>query len=416
MNHVLECMHCWHTLATSIVLALLVLGCVQNAPEAVSNSSEPLEAGADENVESANVGPFDSTPTEQDNAQIVSRQEFRKSPEIPTLAERQTLPDCEGVIFSVLPVDLKEVDSITPLGNLGPPGHTFPTEHVFFHFNSGDASTELFSLHAPADVYITSISGGSGLTQDPFDYTIYFALCKDVIGYYNHVKELSPALEKVKSSGTCQKNPGTSYEYCENKLDLVKAGAEMGKVGRLQGNFDFGLVDLRIQNQFAKPERYGIRSLHIQCPFDYYGDELKQVFFAKIERNDANQCGTVAQDVPGTLQGNWFFQDARADSGSDWDKYLAFVYDNLDPSLQVVSIGGTFTSAGTWTFSPSDNGTVNRSFSQVVPDGKTYCFEGTGQSGIIVVQMVGATELKIERQNGSCSSTMSFQKPYSYTR
>ena len=156
--------------------------------------------------------------------------------------------------------------------------------------------------------------------------------------------------------------------------------------------------------------------MHIQCAFDYFEEEMKQKFFEKIARNDEKQCGTVEQDIAGTLQGNWFFQNARADSGSDWDKYLAFVFDNLEPAKQVISVGGTFTNAGTWKFNPTSTGTINRSFAQVTPDGKIYCYESSNQEGRIIVRMQSETQLIIEHQNQKCSDNVAFQKSATYNR
>ena len=127
----------------------------------------------------------------------------RRNSEIPTEEERQQLPDCENVFFSTPPVDLSEVTEITPLGNLGPPGHTVPTDHTYIGVGER-GSGKVFELFAPADVYITSVSWSKGITQDPIDYTIYFALCKDVIGYYNHVKSTSIELNKLTDKVECE--------------------------------------------------------------------------------------------------------------------------------------------------------------------------------------------------------------------
>ncbi len=341
---------------------------------------------------------------------------FRDSPETPSEYERVQLPECGNVLYSTVPVDLSKVIEITPLGNLGPPGHTFPTEHTFIHFSAGGTTTETHPLYMPADVRILLISLSYGATQDPVDYTIYFASCKDVIGYYNHVKEIFPELQKMVDNGRCEFTGETKTTRCNVQIfESIKAGTLVGRVGRLQGNFDFGTFDLSKNLTFANPSRYGIRSLHIQCPFGYYDSNNREKFFNLITRNDAEQCGSVAQDVAGTLKGNWFFGNSRADMGTDWNKYLAFVNDNKDPSTQVVSIGGTFTDAGKLEFKPQSSGMVNREFSQVKPDDNIYCYEGS-ISGRIVVQMTSDTQLKIEKQNGSCAGSFAFSNPTIYER
>ena len=388
-------------------------------------AAEPGTSPAPENVPPAVPPESDhSLPnTEQGSSSeripsgTENHRQQRTSIEFPTGEEKEKLPSCNNTFFTHAPVDLGVINEITPLGNLGPPGHTFPTEHTFIHLHSGGSSSVVYPLSAPADIFITSMSKGVGFTQDPVDYTIYFALCKEVIGYHNHVKELSPELEQIFASGKCNWNPGDSkYTYCENSLNLVKAGSLLGKVGGLQGNFDLGMIDTRETLLFANPSRYGMRSLHIQCPYDYYVPDLKAKLLGFIKRTDSEKCGTVAQDILGTLQGNWFFGEARADMGSDWNKYLAFVNDNTNPSLQVISIGGQFTNAGMWTFSPETSGAVNRDFSQVKPGEEMYCYHSEGQQGKILVKLTSATELQIEKQEGSCSGQMTFRNPTKYGR
>lgn len=341
---------------------------------------------------------------------------FRQNPEIPSEKEMGQISDCSDKLYSAAPVDLAKIAEITPLGNLGPPGHTFPTEHAFFHITTGGTTTETIPLYSPGDIHISLITINYGSTQDPVDYTTWFALCKDVLGYYNHVKEISADLQKIVDENNCSFQGETKVTRCNiETLSPIKSGTLIGRVGRLQGNFDFGTIDLRKTLGFANPNRYGTRSLHIQCPFDYYDSPIKSKFYDLISRTDGT-CGITAQDVPGTLKGNWFFGSSRADSGTDWDKYLAFVEDNEDPSTSVVSIGGYFTDAGKWEFKPKTSGLVNREFSHVTPGGNVYCYESESQSGRIVVQLVSEKQLKIEKQSGSCSESFTFNKPTLYDR
>lgn len=340
----------------------------------------------------------------------------RQSPEFPTQAELSQIPACDGEQFVTAPIDIKKIMGISPLGNLAPPGHTLPTEHMFFHITAGGTTTETVPLRSPADVYLTLISIGHGFTQDPADYTLYFALCKDVVGYYNHVKALSPELETLVSQSSCM-FPGESKQTRCNiqTLHQVANGAEMGSVGRLQGNFDLGLIDFRKRLTFANPNRYGTRSLYIQCPLDYYNTEGKAALYNLLERNDG-RCGRTGQDVPGTLKGNWFYGPARADMGGDWDKLLAFADDSKNPSLSVISIGGVIGPAEKWEFTAESSGTRNRAFGDVVPNGEMYCYESSGKSGRVIVQLASATELKIEKQNESCATSRVFVNPSTYKR
>src|SRR5262245_2996759 len=58
--------------------------------------------------------------------------------------------------FTVSPLDLSKTPIITPLGNLNPPGHVLPTDHVYFYQVNFDlwprpTATEMLPVVAPAD-------------------------------------------------------------------------------------------------------------------------------------------------------------------------------------------------------------------------------------------------------------------------
>lgn len=348
---------------------------------------------------------------------------WRETPEIPSEAEMQELPDCDGLTFTDYPVDMKEIYEITPIGNLAPPGHTFPTDHSYLHIHAGGESSESIELYAPADVYIENVYSMTGATTDPIDYTIYFSLCKDIIGYYNHVKELSPQLEAMLKDVNCEDFGQQESTACsKNLLEKVDAGTLIGKVGGLQGNFDFGLIDLRKELDYVNINRYPTRSRYVQCVYDYYPKEMQETFFSLIKRNSSDKCGIIQQDVEGTLQGNWFNEDASQEYVVDWTQYLAFVHDNSYPDISVISIGGIVTDATKFEFSAQDSGTKNMNFADVTVDGNIYCYEDEdplshGQDdGKILVKMESATNIQIEWQSGSCSSTEAFKNSEHYER
>lgn len=343
--------------------------------------------------------------------------------EIPSGKEREQLPECDDLKFSTFPVDMNQVKSITPIGNLGPPGHTFPTDHPHIHigeYQSGKAHP----IYAPADVYITSVAWQEGITQDPVDYVIYFALCRDIVGYYNHVKTISDEVNKIIEKVECESFSTNSKGSCTKVLlDRVEEGTLLGEVGLKQGNFDFGMIDLRKKLDFIRPERYPERTQHISCAFDYYGKIMKEQFYDLIEREDGT-CGHIMQDVPNTLKGNWFHESAPAENVVEWDVYLAFVNHYEVPSIQVVSIAGIFTEPSLYEFIPKQSGLVNREFSQVTADGNIYCYQSesvireweTKPRGKIIVQLIDDETLKIEHQSGACTGKFSLRNPATYMR
>ena len=316
--------------------------------------------------------------------------------------------------------NLNEVYDITPLGNLGPPGHTLPTEHMYFHISSGGTAMRTIPLRAPGDIYILEVSGGEDVDQGEF--SMFFALCKDVIGYFIHIKALSAEVKDLVREIECTVwtvNPGN---VCARRLVRhVPAGTVLGEVGDIQGNFDFGAYDYRTNLEYANQHRYGNpdatgfsrpRSLSIVCPLDLYDDETRSELYAKIARTAEPQCGVVMQDVPGTLQGNWFLPNAAIHSG---DQALAFVHDNGDPSTAVISIGGTFMTYTKWQFKPQTAGLTNRGFADVTLDENIYCYKAD-QPGRIIVRLSSATELVIEHQQESCTGAAEFESPTTYMR
>ena len=365
---------------------------------------------------------------EGQSRQPAPRSEFRTHPDAPSAAERERLPSCERAAFRVAPVDLTQLSEITPLGNLQPPDHTTPTEHTYLQFaDEQDRTTTVYPLYAPAGITLLLVKSSAGV-PDPEDHSISFALCKDVYGYFNHVKFLSDEVATLLAGRKCFEFADGNAGACENPLfESVPEGTLLGRVGRLQGNFDFGALDMRVTHTFANPERYQFaRTPHIVCPYDYYEGELREQLYALLPRTQEPRRGVVALDEPGTLQGAWFQPGSDAVIG--WDQQLAFVTDNYDPAIAVIAAGGTFTEPGRVEFTPTTGGTVNRAFRDVTSDGTLYCYErdGSGRhervrhpdllSGKVLVQLVRATELQIERQPGHCGAADAFSAPTTYFR
>ncbi len=376
-----------------------------NQVEENYSKSEDLDTEKSQEAHTQKGNFLDGQYYEQDN---------RESLEIPSQSEREKLPECSDVLYTVPFVDPDKIREIAPLGSLNPPEHTIPTNHVYSHLDIPRESTQTVSLYLPADAWITHISTGTGMTQDPEDSTVYFAVCKDVVGYFNHIKKLSPEVQKIVNSYQCPQGGSNCFVQV---LEPLKKGSYLGEVGRLQGNFDFGTIDLRTQHNFINKERYAKRTLHIQCPFDYYSEDLKEKYYNLLQSK--KNCGKINFDIPGTLQGNWFYGDSREYFGGDWVKHAFFGYDNVNPEKSVISIGGVVvpeSSGLRWKFSASTTGQNNRKFSNVVP-GKVYCYDiddqdqfNKGPSGRILVELENEKQIKLEHQNGDCSGSLSFSE------
>ena len=321
------------------------------------------------------------------------------------------LPECSNQKFTVSPVDVNDITYIIPLGNLNPPEHTLPTEHMYPQLTSTG-----IDIKSPGDIKILRVQTTKYLAEGREDYGLTFALCKDVYGYFLHIKSLSPEIKSQITNEICHETYGDGkYQSCSAEVNIeLKAGEMIGKVGdSTQTNFDFGAYNYRTMLSYVNPSRYSSdRSLNIVCPIELFESDIKSELYNKVNRRIEPKCGTPMQDVKGTLQGNWFYGDSA--SFSDWTKHLAFVRDNKDPSTSVISIGGVFTQAGRWEFTENNQGSVNRKFNDVKPDGNIYCYYGN--NGQIIVQLLSETELKIEKQSGSCNRNFLFTNPTVYNR
>lgn len=359
---------------------------------------------------------------------------------IPKGKEEFNIPECTNQKYTFAPIELADIREISPLGSLNPPGHTIPTEHTYLHIAQEYGGQKIVPLKSPGDIYITAISSDrDDIAPARSEYAIGFSLCRDVHGYFNHVKEISNELRKILGSVECEQwtvNPGN---ICSKRIFYeAKAGTVLGGVGHKQGNFDFGTYDYRIKHEFINPYRYGFydgskvgpATLHKVCPYDYYEPSLKDKIYAKLQNNGRPKCGKTMQDLIGTLQGNWFYGEARYDVPSSWEQQLSFAYEHADPSLATISIGGQFTDTSKWRIKEKTSGQLNRKFSDVKQDGNIYCYEGTDpyiaidpakankakQEGKIILQLIDDDTLKVEHQKGSCSGSLSFMNPSIYKR
>ena len=339
--------------------------------------------------------------------------------------EVDELPDCSAEVFSVSPIALEQLASITPLGNLNPPQHTLPTQHMYFHpVRENDTPVEA-ELRAPGNVVVTSINT-TIYYQDGVevrrDYGLMLRPCEGLLAYFLHIKELTPELRAALSDEGCwQTEPledGQAYAYCRDEIEVsLEAGEMIGKVGGPPfGTFDLGLYDFDRSLDYANPERYLPEALSIVCPLDYFEAGSREALYNKLEGNLASACGGVMHDVPGSLAGNWFTGDANAFDPEGWHQQLSFAPDNHDAELSVISIGGVFTKAGRWAFKAEQDGVVNLAFELVRPGETLYCYESEDQAGRILVQLPTEDRLQIERQSGDCGQPLGFDAPFEYAR
>ncbi len=282
--------------------------------------------------------------------------------------------------------------TLTPLGNLGPPGHVLPTNHVYFYGIQFDHPPQVPDqtvrpVYAPATGTVAYMLQPGGT-----DWKIAFRVTNTFYYYLDHVVLTTPL--KVG--------------------DIVHAGDQVG-TSHPGGAIDLGAYDTsKPLAGFANPSRYGPETLYCVSPWAYFAEPLKSLHYARLRRVAAapDKDGHIDLDVVGHLAGNWFEQGVPMDSTegpNGWPRTVAFVTDYYDPSLIRISIGGTIATPGIWTIAadaprPAD---VNPA-SGVVAYRLLYTESTTVQSGLMLVQMTDATHLKIEVFEGSQAGSGSF--------
>jgi len=392
----------------TIVLLLLLIfisGCVTDQPVNGSGTEIISEPITDPIIEPGHDTQQNDEPTE----------EVEPEKEAQTLDSE--IDDCLNKEFTVPHIALNAIDEITPLGNLNPPDHTVPTEHLYFGHKEALGKTEFVS---PGELRIHTLEFGQF-----GDYGVRFEVCDNIKGYFGHVHELSDFLKEKFDNAPCyQYTEGMRpREFCEREVDiLLQPGDLIGYIGVSdQGSSDFGLVDYRIKLDYVNKSRYGKDGLSKVCALDYFEESIKEKLYAKLEGNLPDACATPMHDIVNTLQGNWFYLEASEGQSSEWNHHLAFVPSNIDPINEVVSIGGVFTDPFALHFKPTDSSTYNRTFKDISADGLIYCYSGSTKfgnsfNGRIIVEMTSETSLKIEKQSGACSGNYSFANPAVYER
>lgn len=326
--------------------------------------------------------------------------------------------------FTIFPVAIAAISSIIPLGNLNPTGHTFPTDHCYINLVSNTTPT---SVWAPGNVKLFNISRSQRFKENTTeligqDYTLMLSVNATYYIRFDHLSALSPTINNLLSSAiendcNTYNTGGVTYKQCRFAVNLpITAGTEMGKVGGQSSiaGLDFGAYT------------HGVLSPNgVVCPFTFFKQTIFDSFKSKFgngfkQRTTPPLCGTVLQDVVGTLKGRWLKQ------GQPYypeDPHIAFVGDNIDPSIPAISVGKSqpglppqvYTYKSSLAF-VAVGSNINYPFTNVTNDGKTYCFNlmlsGQSMLGSLIVKMNSTITADIEyRPNCNCTCN----KPYTFT-
>ncbi len=318
-------------------------------------------------------------------------------------------PPQQTIQFTVLPMALADLENVAPIGNLNPPGHTFPSDHIgLTHTTVGQPPSGAYVVYAPAAGHVRAVYGGgpdAGIEVGPQPLG---EVGGERTWYYMGHIILDPGI-------------GVGSQ--------LTAGQRIGTNSGMAGGVDFGLVDMAVTNGFIRGERYGIKMKHAVKPLSRFTPALRAQLAAMVDRTGANdEDGKLVYDMAGRLIGNWFHESLPYDqsaetSPANWSKHLAFTEIPTTAGERVIATGGFGTGESTvyWiepaatdfaTVSPSSGKVVYRSVAGL----RRWWQHPVQADRYFLVEMTGPETLRIEMFMGATAPTAFTAAAQTYKR
>jgi hypothetical protein len=286
--------------------------------------------------------------------------------------------------LTVSPLDTATIFAITPLGQLSPPGHVLPTDHIYISFvdtwggsqQNNDCRARPVRAAAAGVIDFVLVTEAAGDTKVDVQVTASFHY------YYDHVL-LRPGYTvgtRVAAGDTI----ATTTGRCPS-IDL--------------GVWDSGLTP----TGFVNPGRYVGQTLHVLPPLRYFSEPLRSALYARVRLFGGvpvDKDGRTDWGVPGRLAGDWFHASLASATPevvggpTGWARSLAFAYDYFD-RRPLLSVGGVVAPP---LVTPLPDG-VNPA--EIAPSSgvvgfATQSYNGRAQPGWFLVQMTAVDRLRIE--------------------
>lgn len=256
---------------------------------------------------------------------------------------------CQGsgpVSFGTSPMRPEDIGVIIPNGAMVG-AHVTPIDHMYFSPIIFKSPRDSYEVRVMADSVITAISqrtqnvgDGNNGTAKTAEYQLKFWYSCDFASYYDLITSLSPRLQAEFESHRQNGNQSAHVQIA------VKEGELVGRIGGQ--TLDFSVYDYtKILPGFIVPEHYLAESwkLHVVDPFPYFKEPVRNQLLALDVRQVEPRAGKIDYDIDGKLVGTWFkvgnngFGQGGGQNTAPWRGHLSFVYDYLDPTALVISIG-----------------------------------------------------------------------------
>ena len=284
--------------------------------------------------------------------------------------------------FHAAPIAPSAVRFITPLGNLNPPGHSTPTDHIYFYYAAPDTSDTIIGrrteVFVPAAGVISFVIGGQSVESK-----VMVSVTSTMWYYLDHVVPDIPV-----AVGT-----------------RVTDGQHLGFTGTTAYALDLGVINFGLTHAgILNPSRYVDETIHGDAPLKYFDEPIRSQYYSEVQRIGGDLDGKYDFDSTGRLVGNWF-----NDPGGSFA--ISFAYNTYDPSQVRVSFGG-IPLVGVYAIAAGDPDPANVTMA-TGPVRYTLTTARTGLPlpgfnspiGTVLVQMVGDSRIEVESFVGSLSST-----------
>lgn len=251
---------------------------------------------------------------------------------------------CQGkgtVSLTHSPMKFEDFTSITPYG-LVVDAHVTPIDHMYFNPVDRNSPRDAYEVRAIANGSIVKIGhrmnfvGDQKTNKKTDEWRLDIEHTCDLYSYFDLITSLDPVI--AKEVGGILDKQGSEQVRIPIKADQV--------VGRIGGQtLDFGVYNNTKQLGFIVPEHYSREpwKIHTDDPFPYFAESIRSQLIAKNQRTIEPIAGKIDYDIDGKLVGNWFKEGTNGYAGVNqqryWDGHLALLYDHLDPTAIVISIG-----------------------------------------------------------------------------
>ncbi len=286
--------------------------------------------------------------------------------------------------------DVTKIDAFQPLGSLS--GASRGRSYITI------SKGQTVPVYLPLDATLISvIYAYRGPDAPEPEYGFKFNIGCSMTLLLDHVDFASDEMK-----GYAPKEATRSTASDNNLSVKIKGGTLLGQSNGTPNarTFDFLVMDQNNNASYINPNRWQWdQSKYAVCPYDYYDESKKQIYYAKIGNyTDSGliksaDCGKLSYDVEGTISGGWF---ATSDATDTKGKFML-----IGERMGTVDVAVKNDSEGTlvrvYSYSP-----------KVLPVdvgiGESVCYEGFSNDWVYLF-LVDKDTIKIYNGSGKCTST-----------